>query len=132
MSNRLKLVTAEKSTENYVPYITNGESDVYGGVFPALIYKNGNVYYTLDKGGSEKMGLVTCSYLKNVLDKYMFKGTKYIASIYNPTLYYLFPGNSANDNLFNTENNRNIRKAIIKQTRANNIIILICYKWIKE
>ena len=104
MSNRLKLVTAEKSTENYVPYITNGESDVYGGVFPALIYKNGNVYYTLDKGGSEKMGLVTCSYLKNVLDKYMFKGTKYIASTYNPTLYYLFPGNSANDNLFKTEN----------------------------
>ncbi len=50
------------------------------------------------------MKLTTCESLKKVLDDYMFKGTKYIAGTYNPTLYYLFPGVESNDNLFNTEN----------------------------
>ena len=61
--------------------------------------------YVLDKGGSPRSGLVKCLDLKGILDTYMFKGTKYIVSTYNPTLYYLFPGMSVNDDLFNTDNN---------------------------
>ena len=109
MSNKLKLVTTTDSgTEANVPFIIkNGDEHViYDGETPALAYyKDGQTFYALDKGGSEVVGIVTCSDLKDILDEYMFKGTKYIASTYNPTLYYLFPGVTLNDSLFKTKNN---------------------------
>ena len=96
--SKLKLVTTDVPSKNNIPYIIDGET-------PVLAYKSDGTDYILDKGGSSRFGLVKCSDLKGILDSYMFKGTKYIVSTYNPTLYYLFPGMSVNDDLFNTDNN---------------------------
>ncbi len=96
--SKLKLVTTDIPSKNNIPYIIDGET-------PVLAYKSDGTIHVLDKGGSPRSGLVKCSDLKGILDSYMFKGTKYIVSTYNPTLYYLFPGMSVNDDLFNTDNN---------------------------
>ena len=96
--SKLKLVTTDIPSKNNIPYIRDGET-------PVLAYKSDGTTHVLDKGGSPRSGLVKCSDLKGILDSYMFKGTKYIVSTYNPTLYYLFPGMSVNDDLFNTDNN---------------------------
>jgi hypothetical protein len=79
-------------------------STPWEGEIPVLAYYKDQTFYVLNKGGSKRVSLVTCKDLKNILDSYMFKGNKYIASTYNPTLYYLFPGVSSNDNLFKTDN----------------------------
>ena len=89
---KLKLVTAEQPGRNDVLFIEDEGYLKYGSV-------------VLDKGGTDGNELVKCSDLKNVLDEYMFKGTKYIASSYNPTLYYLIPGVQENDALFTSDNN---------------------------
>jgi len=96
--NKLKLITTENPSQDNVLYIEGGESN------PVLTYDSNQTHHVLDKGGSDRVNLLTCSELKNILDRHMFKGTKYIISTYNPTLYYLFPGVTSNDNLFNSDN----------------------------
>jgi hypothetical protein len=104
--NKLKLVTTSIPTESDVPFIVNDDTEIiYLGERPVLAYKEGQTIHILDKGGSDRVSLVKCSDLKGILDSYMFKGTKYIASTYNPTLYYLFPGVEQNDGLFTSDNN---------------------------
>ena len=76
---KLKLVTAEQPGRNDVLFIEDEGYLKYGST-------------VLDKGGTEGNELVRCSDLKTTLEKYLFKGTKFIASSYNPTLYYLIPG----------------------------------------
>lgn len=107
---RLKLITTgEPEDVDDVLFIIADGSSAWEGEVPVLAYysysEDYRVFYVLNKGGSERVDLVNCSGLKKVLDDYMFKGTKYIVSTYNPTLYYLFPGISNNDALFNTDNN---------------------------
>ena len=97
--SRLKLVTASEQVEDNILFIKNNEESV-----PVLVYQDNGETYILNKGGSERVEIITCKDLKDILEEYMFKGTKYIASTYNPTLYYLFPGISENDSLFNSEN----------------------------
>jgi hypothetical protein len=97
--DKLKLITTESPSSDYIPYIINEDDK------PVLAYRTGNEVRVLDKGGSERVSLVKCSDIKKILDDYMFKGTKYIVSTYNPTLYYLFPGISDNDSLFTSDNN---------------------------
>ena len=89
---KLKLVTAEQPGRNDVLFIEDEGYLKYGSV-------------VLDKGGTEGNELVRCSDLKTTLEKYLFKGTKFIASSYNPTLYYLIPGVQENDALFTSDNN---------------------------
>ena len=109
MSNRLKLISTEDPYSEYggtpIPFVVCDGRTSWEGDVPVLAYYKGQVFYVLSNGGSDKVKLITCDSLRQVLDKYMFKGTKYIVSAYNPTLYYLFPGISENDNLFNTDNN---------------------------
>lgn len=99
MRDRLKLITTREPSKENIPYvITTSE-------YPIIAYISNHSVCILDKGGSERVKLITCQDLKQALDKYMFKGTKYIVSTYNPTLYYLFPGVTSNDDLFKTDNN---------------------------
>lgn len=95
----LKIVNTKlQLTRNTIFMINQGPS-----IF--LVYRddNGRFIY-LNNGGSPKSRLIKCSDLKRILSSYFIKGTKFITSIYNPTLYYLFPGNSSNDILFNSDN----------------------------
>jgi hypothetical protein len=104
--NRLKIITSKIPSEINVPFIFGEDTQIsYSGERPVLAYKDSSALHVLDKGGSERVDLVRCSDLRRILNDYMFKGTKYIISTYNPTLYYLFPGVPENDALFNSDNN---------------------------
>jgi len=99
--SRLKLVTTEVPTSNNILFIDSSEPGN-----PRLAYKkSAGVIQYLDKGGSPRSRLIKCSQLDELLSANLIKGTKFIASTYNPTLYYMFPGNPSNDALFNTNNN---------------------------
>lgn len=114
--NKLKLITTvEPDTNNpesvqveegciFIPTAETAKIIEYSGELPVLMYREGTEYHVLNQVGSPISGLVKCSDLKEVLDKYLYKGTKYIVSIYDPTLYYLFPGVQENDELFTSEN----------------------------
>jgi hypothetical protein len=108
MRDRLKLISTEDPYSEYggtpIPFVVCYGRTSWEGDVPVLAYYKGQGFYVLNKGGSGRVDLITCYDLKQALDKYMFKGTKYIISTYNPTLYYLFPGVSTNDNLFKTDN----------------------------
>lgn len=95
----LKLVVEEPNypTSNLL-YIKNVEGK------PVLAYNDDSGTVILDDGGSERSRLVKCSDLKEILSGNMIKGTKFLASISNPVLYYLFPGNKKNDELFTSDN----------------------------
>ena len=92
----LKLVTTKVPTKNEILYI-NPDNNY-------LAYKRKGDEVILDKGGSEVDRLIKCSDLKEILSKYLIKGTKYIINTYNPVLYYLIPGNPSNDSLFTSDN----------------------------
>lgn len=98
--NKLKLITTESTPLKIVQ--VEGED-------PVLVYSQGGIDINLDKGGSPISRLIKCSDLKEILSKYFIKGTKFIASTYNPTLYYLFPSDLFPDDpesiKFTPENN---------------------------
>ena len=92
--SKLKLVTIERPSEDNVPFIMTNVDDN-----PILAYIL--EYETIIVYGNND--LVKCSQLERILGKYFIKGTKFIASTYNPTLYYLFPG--AYDEQFTPDTN---------------------------
>ena len=94
---KLKLVT-QGSTESI--YIVQREKED-----PVLAYKEGNEIILLNKGGAPGSRLLDCKTLYDILSKYFIKGTKFIISTYNPVLYYLFPGDSTYDKMFNPSTN---------------------------
>ena len=85
----LRLITTDSSSD--ILWI-NQEEDRD----PVLMYKG----VSLDKGGSPRSRLLTCSSLSKILSEYFIKGTKFIINTYNPVLCYLFPGDSHYDQQF--------------------------------
>lgn len=109
MSNSLKLIRVRPlgrlEIEDNVPYIPNTNDYGEDEICPAVLaYRRGSTVTILDKGGSPRNRLIKCSDLKRILDNHMFKGTKFISSTFDPSLYYLIPGNSDNDSLSNSDN----------------------------
>lgn len=96
--SKLKIINTDVPTSDDILYIVNT------GEEPELAYKSGGSEVRLNKGGSPRSRLLSCSGLKEVLSKYFIKGTKFIISTYNPTLCYLFPGDPTYDSQFNPEN----------------------------
>ena len=86
-------------------YISTGSYGV-----PLLAYSNNNnLPVSLYGNGSPTNRLLTCKELRNILSRNFIKGTKFIASTYNPILYYLFPEKDDpekeyNELLFNVKN----------------------------
>ena len=112
----LKLITREEDDE-FTPW--PGElylDNINGEPVLAYIESQGSNPIYLDKGGSNVSRLIKCSDLKDILTGNMIKGTKFLASSSNPTLYYLFPGNPDNDALFTSDNN------FIPTIRVNELI----------
>lgn len=93
---KLKLVTPTLPETENTPYIINDDQ----GEFSSLAYKDTENNVQILKEGCE---LLTCEGFKTIL-KDLIKGTKFIASIYNPVLYSLTPGIEENDSFFNIEN----------------------------
>lgn len=87
--SKLKLITTTIPSSNNLLYILE---TLGGEINSTLAYKSGGNLVKLVRGGSPESAIIKCSDLKEILRKYFIQGTKFIASTYNPTLYYLFPG----------------------------------------